>query len=163
MVTHGSVSVEVWFLLQAELLDGNQLLGIAPEEELEQREAGDLRARKAFSSDLRDLEVADPGRPWRPWRLPLWIYHGYTMDIPWIYHGYTPLQGDCTSRAPWGMLLKNADTVNKTEIGTLGTMQLTLTKHRRGTAVVEVDPRKPFTIYGWCYSGQLIYLPSLSK
>jgi len=44
-------------------------------------------------------------------------------------------------------ILKNADTVNKTEIGTLGTM-LTLTKHRRGTAVVEVDPRKPFTIYG---------------
>ena len=145
MVVTGSVSVEVWFqLLQAELLDGNQLLGVAPEEELEQREAGDLR-------DLEVADVADPGGPGA-------FHYGYTMDIPW----FTPLQGDCTSRAPWGMLLKNADTVNKTEIGTLGTM-LTLTKHRRGTAVVEVDPRKPFTIYGWCYSGQLIYLPSLSK
>ena len=62
---------------QAELLDGNQLLGVAPEEELEQREAGDLRARKAFPSDLRDLEVADVADPGGP---------PSTMDIPWIYH-----------------------------------------------------------------------------
>jgi len=56
--------------LQAELLDGNQLLGVAPEEELEQREAGDLR-------DLEIADVADPG--------PGAFHYGYTMDIPWIY------------------------------------------------------------------------------
>ena len=54
--------------MQAELLDGNQLLGVAPEEELEQREAGDLR-------DLEVADVADPGGPGA-------FHYGYTMDIP---------------------------------------------------------------------------------